>query len=83
MLTSILHLLRRLDIWINVHLFGGYKGETISSRLGRHIKRDGCLACKIFCRVVLIPLSILLKLIGIQKTWKHCVEFANPKYEKK
>jgi hypothetical protein len=65
--------LRNIDIWINVHVFGG-KDETISSRLGRHIKRDGCFVCKVFCRLVLIPLSVVLKLFGYQKSWRHCVE---------
>lgn len=65
--------LKKIDIWLNMKVFNGDE-ETISSRLGRHIERDECLACKIFCRVVLIPLSLVLIIIGKQKGLKHCGE---------
>ena len=70
------------DVWINVHIFKGNEGETISSRVGRKIERyDSCLWCRIFCRLVLFPLSLVLMLFGNQKTFKHCREFIQKEYK--
>lgn len=60
--------LKAKDIQLNEFL-GGTKGETISSRLGRHINRDGCILCKVFCRVPLIFLG-----------WKHCKKSIQDEY---
>lgn len=57
-----------LDKWLNGKL-GGNPDETISYRLGYHIRKRNCWPCRIFCRTVLLPLGILL-----DKSWKHCVE---------
>lgn len=71
---SLFNGLRRADVWLNEKL-GGNKGETISSRLGRHIENRNCWPCRIFCRTVLLPLGILL-----DRDFKHCRKSINEKY---
>ena len=61
-------LLIKLDIWVNVYVFKGNEGETISSRLGRKIEDKDCMWCRLFCRTILLPLAILLR----NKDLKHC-----------
>lgn len=68
-----------LDIQLNEFL-GGNKGETISSRLGRKIEDKNCWTCRIFCRVYLIPVSIILWLRGKGFHWKHCREYIQEEY---
>jgi hypothetical protein len=73
--------LEEWDIWINVHIFKGNKGETISSRLGRYIENKskpvrGWMA-RIFCRTVLLPLCLIL-----DNSWKHCRENIQKKYQR-
>lgn len=63
------------DIQFNEFL-GGNKGETISSRLGRHIMRDNCFLCRLFCRVILLPLGIL-----INRDYKHCRDSIQKRYK--
>ena len=59
----------RIDMFLNYAL-GGNKNETISSRLGRKIERDGCLPCKLFCRIFLLPLGIIFN----KNAFRHCRE---------
>lgn len=70
-----LQLLIKLDIWVN-ELFGGKKGETISSRWGRYIEDEtkpvrGWVA-RIVCRTILLPLGLVDGSKG-----KHCRGAAN------
>jgi hypothetical protein len=70
-----MNFLIRLDIWINVHIFRGKEGETISSRLGRKIEDKDCIWCRIFCRTFLLPLAIIFKQGG-----KHCRKAIQDRY---
>lgn len=76
------------DIWINVHVFKGNEGETISSRLGRYIEDKskpvrGWMA-RIFCRIFLLPLSAVLVRLGLQKhPFKHCRESIQDEFKSK
>lgn len=65
------------DVQLN-KLLGGNKGETISSRLGRHINRDGCILCKVFCRLILLPLGAVLN-----KDYRHCKKSIQTEFERK
>ncbi len=65
----------KIDIWINVHIFRGNEGETISSRLGRQIERRDCFWCRLFCRTILLPLALISG-----QGWKHCRKVIQNKY---
>ena len=71
-----LKFLIRLDIWINVYIFRGNEGETMSSRMGRKMQRKDCKWCHFMCRVVLKPLALLFG----QKA--HCVESIQEEYRR-
>jgi len=79
LIKTIIKLLLKADKWINYVILRGNKGEYISSRLGRHIKRDDCFACKFFCRVILLPLGLIFN----KNPFRHCVESIQTKYVKK
>ena len=68
--------LYKLDVQANYKLLNGNEGETISSRLGRKIERDDCVSCRVFCRVVLFPLAVLLR----NKHFKHCRDSIQEEY---
>ncbi len=69
------------DIWINVYVFKGNEGETMSGRMGRKIQRrkaegEECKWCHFMCRVVLKPLALIF---GQDK---HCEESIKEKYRR-
>ena len=72
-----MNFLIKLDVWINVHVFRGNEGETISSRLGRKIEDKDCMWCRIFCRTILVPLAIVLR----NKDLKHCRDSIQDKHK--
>lgn len=68
----------KFDKQVNHYLLGGNKGETISSRLGRHIKYRNCNWCKLFCRGFLWILGPIAK----NKNWfRHCKESIQSEFE--
>jgi hypothetical protein len=45
------NLLISLDQFFNA-LFGGYPDETISSRMGKCVKKNNCVFCGFICKVL-------------------------------
>lgn len=47
----LINLLISIDQLINT-ILGGYPDETMSSRMGKNIKKNDCLFSKIICRIL-------------------------------
>jgi len=81
MINKVKNWLWFIDVEINYYLLNGNRFETISSRLGRLIKRDDCKVCtlfaKVLCRIVLAPLAWILG----QGT-HHCTKSIQPGFKK-